>query len=426
MVFENVRVLTMTDAGTLENRTVIVKGDRIDSIAESLVEAPISARVIDASGMTLLPGLADMHAHYDEPELGPLFLANGVTTVRQPLGMAHSFSGDALAKAGILAGPHVYASGPIMDGRYTSREGFLRVATPDEARGAVAAQAAMGFRAVKLYDGLNRETFSDAVSAAHEFKLQVWAHTPYAMSYEDVLALGVDSIEHLWLAQYSLMDARPDPALPLARGVWGWNFVEDTRMAELAARTAEAGVWNVPTLTTYTQTQEHAANADEFFSRPEAEYLPPRLIRLWRLAGRTSAGAVVNEVARRGRERWVKALFDAGAGLLVGTDTPIPFISPGYSFHEEMGNLSRAGIPNDALLRMATVEAARFLDEEGEFGVVTVGARADLILVEGDPSSELGLLRHPAYVVLNGHLWHRAALQRELDALVSRYRSDVD
>ena len=96
---------------------------------------------------------------------------------------------------------------------------------------------------------------------------------------------------------------------------------------------------------------------------------------------------------RGARERWVKALYDAGAGLLVGTDTPNPFIVPGYSFHEEMDNLSRAGIPNDGLLRMATAEAARFLGEEGEFGVIAAGARADLILVEGDPLSDLDVLR---------------------------------
>jgi imidazolonepropionase-like amidohydrolase len=419
-VFENVRVLTMTDAGTLERGTVVAVGDRVSSVTRSAVDPPSGARVIDGGGMTLLPGLADMHVH--SPEFGPLFLANGITTVRQPWGQTFSFTGDALAKAGVIAGPHIYASGPIMDGENPTVPGSLIVTSPDEARGAIAAQAAMGFRAIKLYHGLDPQTFSAAVAAAHELNMQVWAHTPSALTYNDMLALGVDSIEHLWFTQYSLMDSPPNPALPvLAQGVSGWNRVEDGRMSDLAARTAEAGLWNVPTLTIHTQLYEYAANAEEFFDRPETEYLGSGLIQFWRVAqGQMAAAAEGMREGRSGRERWVKALYDAGAGLLVGTDTPNPFVVPGYSFHEEMDNLSRAGIPNDALLRMATADAARFLDEEGEFGVVAVGARADLILVEGDPLTDLEVLRRPAYVMVNGHLRDRAALQRELDALASQ------
>lgn len=419
-VFENVRVLTMTDTGTVEGVTVIVEGDRISSVTRSAVEPPSGSRVIDGSGMTLLPGLADMHVHV--PEFGPLFLANGITTVRQPWGQTFSLTGDALAKAGVIAGPHIYASGPIMDGENPTVPGSLVVTNPDAARGAIAAQAAMGFRAIKLYHGLDAQTFSAAVSAAHELDMQVWAHTPSALTYDDMLALGVDSIEHLWWVQYSLMDSPPNPALPvLAQAVSGWNRVEDRNMPDLAARTAEAGLWNVPTLTTQTQLYEYAANAEEFFKRPEMEYLGPGLIQFWQARqGQMAAAAEVMRAGRPGRERWVKALFDAGAGLLVGTDTPNPFVVPGYSFHEEMDNLSRAGIPNDALLRMATSEAARFLDEEGEFGVVAVGARADLILVEGDPLTDLEVLRRPSYVMVNGHLRDRADLQRELDALASQ------
>jgi imidazolonepropionase-like amidohydrolase len=369
-----------------------------------------------------------MHAHYNEPTMGPLFLANGVTTVRQTWGRPHSFSGDALAKVGVLAGPHIYASGPLMDGESATWRGSLIVTTPEEARGAVSAQAASGFRAVKLYHGLDSQTFAAAVEAAHELDMQVWAHTPQGLTYDDMLTLSVDSIEHLWFTQYSLMDARPDAALSIFdRGMFGWNRVEDTRMTDLALRTVEAGLWNVPTLTIYTQLPLYAVNADEFFSRPEMKYVDPEIIQRWRAAqvGEAAIADIILQ-GRANRERWVKALYDASAGLLVGSDTPNPFIVPGYSFHEELENLSRAGIPNDALLRMATVEAARFLEEELEFGSVAVGARADLILVEGDPLRDLGVLRRPVYVMLNGHLRDRAALQGELDALAMQYATETE
>jgi imidazolonepropionase-like amidohydrolase len=422
-VFRNVRVLTMTDVGTLENRNVIVEGDRITALTAAGTATPRGARVVDGRGMTLMPGLTDMHAHYNAPGYGPLFLANGVTTVRMTWGMPHSFSGDALAKAGVLAGPHIYASGPLMDGKNFSWQGSLILTSPAEARGAVAAQAAVGFRAVKLYHGLDAETFAAAVQAAHSFDMQVWAHTPFALTYDDMLELRVDSIEHLWRTQYSLTDTPADPALPaVAQATRGWDGVEDARMAGLAARTREAGLWNVPTLTIYTQLSEYAASADEFFSRPEMRYVAPELLGLWRSAQtRAAASAPANRAGRSGREHWVKALYDAGAGLLVGTDTPNPYIVPGYSIHEELANLSRAGIPNDDLLRMATAEAARFLHQQGEFGIVAAGARADLILVDGDPLTDLAVLREPVDVMLNGHLRDRAALQLELDALARQY-----
>ncbi len=111
--------------------------------------------------------------------------------------------------------------------------------------------------------------------------MQVWAHTPVALTYDDMLALGVDSLEHLWPTQYSLMDARPIRRYHVStRGMVG--AVEDARMSDLARRTVEAGLWNVPTLTIHTQLFEYAANAEEFFGRPEMKYVGQAVIQMWR------------------------------------------------------------------------------------------------------------------------------------------------
>jgi len=418
-VFENVRVLTMSDAGVLERATVVVDGDRISSVGRSAAQLPAGARRIDGSGMTLLPGLADMHVHYISSDFGPLFLINGVTSVRDTAGNAGNFTGDALAKTGAIAGPNIYPSGPLMDGDPPTFPGSLVVTNPEQARGAVAAQAAAGFRAIKLYNKLDADTFKAAVATAKALDMQVWAHTPVALTYEDMLELRVDSIEHLFAEQYSMMDERRNPAAPPNdEGLSRWAGVEEARMPALAARTAKAGVWNVPTLTVHKQLFERSLNAEDFLRQPEVKYLGQGVIQLWRAASPAlGATAEIKKQEQGEPQRWVKTLYDAGAGLLVGTDTPNPFIVPGYSLHEEMTNLSQAGIPNDGLLRMATSEAARFLGEEGEFGVVVAGARADLILVQGDPLRDLAALRSPSHVMVNGHLWDRASIQREVDAL---------
>jgi len=197
MVFQNVQVLTMTEAGAIANATVTVDGDRIVSVVEGAGDVPDGARLIDGAGKTLMPGLADMHIHYSLEHRGVLYLANSVTAVRNLSGSAQRLILDAAAKRGDVLGPHIYTSGPLMDGPDPIwGERSIKLTTPEQAIGAVESQRSTGYRAVKLYEGLTPEIYAAAVQAAKDRDMQVWTHVPDGMSVEEVIGFGVDSIEH--------------------------------------------------------------------------------------------------------------------------------------------------------------------------------------------------------------------------------------
>ncbi len=420
-VFQNVHVLTMTDAGAIANATVTVEKDRIVSVVEGVGDVPDGARVIDGTGKTLMPGLADMHVHYWSEREGVLYLANSVTTLRNLWGSATTLALDAGAKRGSFVGPHVYTSGPLMDGPEPIwGEGSVKLTTPEQAIGAVESQRSTGYRAVKLYEGLTPEIYEAAVKAAKDRDMQVWTHVPEGMSVEQVIDIGVDSIEH-FEGVGSSANAGPEDAGYMTR----WANADRGRLLKIAETSAEAGVWHSPTFSVIAVRYRYAADSEAFFERPESAFIGSGLADWWR-SSVTRMGDFDDEkrAATANQRLFLKMLHEAGAPLLIGTDTPNPFVLPGFAIHDELAAFVEAGIPVDDVLRIATVEAARFLREEGEWGIVAPDSRADLVLLDGDPREDLTILRRPAAVMVNGHWYDANTLSDTLDDLRARIAAD--
>ena len=150
-------------------------------------------------------------------------------------------------------------------------------------------------------------------------------------------------------------------------------------------------------------------------------YATPMLREWWN----SDTGYTADDWAakRRGdvaRAKIIKALHDTGARLLVGTDTPHPFVMPGFSVHDELSNFVSVGMSPYQALKAATVNAAEFMGVPGEFGVIKPGARADLILLEGNPLEDVKNASRIAGVMVRGHWLSREALHRGLDAMPPR------
>ncbi len=423
VLFRDARVLTMTDRGVIDGAQVLIVGDRIAAITTDAVEPPPGARIVDAEGATLMPGLADMHVHYFNADQGPLFVANGITTVRNPWGTTESIRFDEAARRGDLVGPHIYSSGPLMDGPEPIwGEASMKITSPELAVGAVESQRATGWKAVKLYEGLTPEIYRAAVKAAKERDMQVWTHVPIGLDVEDVIDLGVDSIEHFDNVNDSVFTVPEDGSREDdGRFFTRWALADPKKMKALARRSAKAGVWHAPTYAVIAKRYEYGAQADAFYARPEMAYVDDSIREWWR--GSVSRMGEYTEDKRlaAGQQRaFLKALHDAGAPLLLGTDTPNPFVVPGFAIHDELAAFVEAGIPAAEVLRIATADAARFLREEGEWGVVAEGARADLVLVRGDPVADLATLRTPLGVMVNGHWRDRGALDAALAGVAGR------
>lgn len=250
LAITNVALIAMIDDTiALPDRTIVVSGDRISAVGPSAtVAVPRAARVIDGRGKYLIPGLSDMHVHleyFDKPDILDLFIANGVTTVRNMDGRPYLLDWKKQTAAGVVTGPRIYTAGPLLDGNPPVRPDNTVVETATAARAAVEVQAAANYDFVKVYSGLSADAFAAIVATAREKRLSVAGHVPRAVGLDAVLASGLRSIEHL--ADYSrAVEAKND--VP----VWSKRYlsmpVDPERITSLARRVANAGVWSVPTL----------------------------------------------------------------------------------------------------------------------------------------------------------------------------------
>lgn len=420
IIVENATVLTMSPSGVLAAARIEVRDGRIADVTAGAGSAarPPGAHVIDARGKFILPGLVDMHVHFvGEPE-GIMYLANGVTTVRNMSGSLDVIRLVQIFADGVSPGPTIYTSGPMIDGRDPVWGAEAIEATnPQEARAAVEALRAAGFEAVKLYSKLDPDSYAAALEAAKAARLQVWTHVPPTMSVSRVLALAPDSIEHLDGYGRALAADAPSNASTLAR----WAGADQSKMAALAAETAAANVANAPTFSVNYRRFLYAANSEAFLARPEASRLEPEILDYWRARTPSlrDADAPIEEGAQMQR-RFLKALHDAGAIVLIGTDAPNPFVLPGYAIHDEIADFVAAGLTPDETLRIATADAAKFLDKDGEFGSIAAGLRADFILLDDDPRRNLSTLRDPAGVMARGRWYDREDLRAALSADTAR------
>lgn len=414
VVFDDVRILTMTDLGDIEGGHIVVEGGRITAVGEGPAPDIDGAQLIEAGGAILMPGLTDMHAHYWEASAGVVYLANSTTRVRNLTGGTYATSLDLLARSGQAAAPRVYTTGPLIDGAEPVRpDNSVRIENADQARGAVRSQAASGFRAVKLYSRLSPESFAAAAEEARAASMKIYCHVPDAMTVQDVLAIGVDSIEHFDGYAEALVR---DGFTTDARYPWAqlWANADPAKFAALADATKEAGTALVPTFALI-YGRFYSADADEYFSRPESAYLPTwstwwrRSIPFW------EENRPYFEAQLEAKIAFAKAARAAGVTLLIGTDAPNPFVTPGWAIHDEIAAFSRIGYTNREILELATREAANFLGETGTGGVIAKGAHADLVLLPSDPLADLSVLRRPLGTMVNGHWHNRAAIDAALE-----------
>ncbi|WP_290847179.1 amidohydrolase family protein [Henriciella sp.] len=422
VIFDNVHILTMTPDGDIETGHVIVEGSRITTVAEGSAPATskeTGALIIDGKGQTLMPGLTDMHVHYWEMSAGVVYLANSITRVRNLTGATYATDLDLMALTGQVPAPRVYTTGPLIDGAEPVRpDGSVRTENADQARGVVRSQAASGYPAIKLYSKLSPESFTAAVEEARAAGLKIFCHVPETMTVSEVLALKVDSIEHFDGYAEALVR---DGFTTDARYPWAqlWANADPAKFDALAAETAAAGTALVPTFALI-YGRFYSADPDEYFARPESAYLPswsawwPRSISYWEENRPYFKAQLDAKIA------FARAAREAGVTLLIGTDAPNPFTTPGWAIHDEIEAFSRIGYTNREILDLATRIAADFLGEEGQSGIIAKGARADIVLLPSSPIEDLAALRTPTGAMVNGH-WHdRAALDAALETRAAR------
>ncbi len=415
----------------IPDRTVLVSRGSILSMGDrDEVAVPETFTVVGGSGQYLMPGLADMHVHleyFDDPGVLDLFLANGVTTVRNMDGRPYILEWRDRIARGEWRGPTIHTAGPILDGDPPRRDDNLAIGSVDDARRAVREQASAGYDFLKVYTNLSAEAFAAILEAAEENGLPVSGHVPRGVTVEAFVASGIRSVEHV-TELGDIVEAADSPF----RNGWHWSKlylgmpVDPAGLSGAAMRAADAGVWVVPTMVQADRAIAPRPTVDTWLAANEVAYVDGGRRRFWessvtrQLSRMDAADWALVEAGRSNRLSVVGALNSAGVSLLAGTDTPNPFVVPGFSLHHELANLEAAGIDRARILALATLGAAKFLGIDDDVGTVEVGKRADLLLLDASPLDSLDALRSPAGVMVRGAWLPREALTGMLESIRSR------
>lgn len=428
----DVTVVPMSHDGELAHQTVVVRGDRIVAVAPSAGFAlPAGVTAIDGRGKWLMPGLADMHVHiWSENDLA-MFLAAGVTTIRNLFGSDLHLTWRSQIAKGERLGPTIVTAGPLIDGDPPIWPGSTVLVDPAAADKIVADQKAAGYDFLKPYSRLSKPAYEALAAAGKRHGMPLEGHVPTAVGLAGVLAAQQRSIEHLDGYLFALVPdgvALPPPGPTQARTRAALGHLDPARLPGVVAQTVAAGTWNCPTLIVL---DRFAALDDVAALRRRVAWLdklPAWIVARWdpkqdfRLRSYTADDFTAIRAANAQRAKILAALAAANAPLLVGTDTGNPFVVPGAALHDEIELMVAAGVHRARVLRAATAGAAQFLGAPRESGVIEPGARADLVLVSTDPlAGPLPLV--PDGVVVRGKWLPRADLEARL-ADIARHSAD--
>jgi len=433
IVITHVTVINPGTSSVQANQTVVIAGDYIISVSNSTNVKISNARLIDATGQYLIPGLWDMHVHSAFGDwfpggrdiILPLFIANGVTGVRD-------MGGDTLVllewrkeiSSGQIIGPRMIISGPMLDGYLPN--GKLRfpssvaITTPASAVAAVDSLKKQGVDFIKVQSVISHDAYLAAAAEAHKQGLPIVGHVPDKVRIKEVVEAGQKSIEHL-MGIFEGCSTEEDKFI---KGEGNLKLLLTTQDSErcnaLTRLLAQNQTWQVPTLAW--QRGGTFLDQRDLKHQPLDKYVPA----YWRdVTWRRFTDEMMPDLVRDPlplRQEYfsrnlqmVGALHRAGVPFMAGTDTaPGVYIIPGFSLHDELTNFVEAGFTTMESLQTATSNPAKFLGRESSFGSVAPGKIADLVLLTANPLENIRNTQKISAVIAKGRFFDPAALDAML------------
>jgi imidazolonepropionase-like amidohydrolase len=417
LLIRNARLFDPRDLSVTPGMSVLIRNEHVVRTAkDSALETPEGAEVIDAAGRFLMPGLWDNHQHFSNND-GALDLANGVTSARDMANDTEEFPARiARFDDGSELGPRVFKAGIIDGTGPLAGPTRMRVDSATEALKDVNWYADHGYGQIKIYSSVKPELVPIIADAAHARGLRVSGHVPAFMSAQLFVEAGADEIQHMnFIVLNFLFDTVKD-----TRGT--------TRFTAVAQHAGELGPDNAKVQEFIGFLKAHHTVLDPtmgifqgLFSGDPAAVTPglettvprfPPQVRRNMLSG-ALAPPKGQEAAYReafpAMLRLLKALNDAGITLIPGTDS-----LSGYSLLHELELYVRAGIPAAQVLRMATLTSAQVSGADKERGTVAAGKLADMILIDGDPTTHIEDVHKITVVIKGGHVYDPAQIEAAL------------
>jgi imidazolonepropionase-like amidohydrolase len=403
LVISGATLIDGTGSAPLADAVVVIEGDRITAAGpRSKIKIPKNARVIDAQGKFLLPGLWDMHAHFEQVEWGPIYLAAGVTTVRD-VGNEFEFITavrDAV-KDGRGLGPRLLLAG-VVDGDSPTALGVIRANTIEEARADVNRYHAAGFQQIKIYSSVKPEIVKAVCDEAHKLGMTVTGHIPDGMNAIQGVEAGMDQINHVQYITPLMLPKDFRPVRGQAPPPIDFQSPEAQRVIQFLV--AHHTVID-PTLAIF-EWSLHPAATPFSSIEPGAAKLPRELEGAINNTGVPAASAAQAQSVLDQFIATVGALHRAGVPIVAGTDQVVP----GHSVHREIELYVKAGFTPMEAIQAATLVPARAMKIAGEVGTIETGKRADLIILNANPLENISNIRTVKTVISGGRTYDCAAL----------------
>ncbi len=442
LVLSHVTVIDTTGGPAKVDMTVVITGDRIAEMGKSrAARPPKNAEKVNGNGKFLIPGLWDMHVHWYDKDYLPLFIANGVTGVRQMYGEPILHEWRKQIEAGQLLGPHTLVPSPIVDGPKPVWPGSIPVANAAEARQAVVQIKRSGADFVKVYSLLPRDAYFAIADESKKEGIPFEGHVPDSVSLQEASNAGQKSVEHLTgvltacsAREAELLNSAQQTVAAIYAGqspstrFWGREFRERQNLTletyspqkaeTVFAELKKNHTWQCPTLTVL---RSMAFSDDSSFTNdPRLKYMPRNVVSSWDpkadpfLKDKTAEDWAMSKKVFSKELEIVGAMQRAGVEILAGTDTLNPYCFPGFSLHDELGLLVQSGLTPMQALQAATLNPARFLGREKDLGTIATGKIADLVLLDANPLDDIGNTRKISAVVFGGKFYSRASLDEML------------
>jgi imidazolonepropionase-like amidohydrolase len=396
--------------------TVLISNGRIVDVESSAtVKIPVGAQIEDCTGRFLIPGLWDMHVHLSSAgDLDArLFVANGITSVREMGGNLAMI--DWLRRRierGTLVGPRIFRAGPFVDGLKPGLADRLVPSSAEEGRDAVRYLRQLGVDFIKVHTGVARDAYLALMDEAKKEGVVVAGHVPLEVTPVEASNAGQRTIEHMSV----LAEKRASELMDGGMSIKQVSEIIAGEMPELFRTMARNSTWMDPTFVAMRESAYRYDIATQPVDR--RKYVTSSVKRGWDRTFPSKPEDAKTHAIRAElfdtQLEWAAEMKQAGVRFIAGTDTGIPDTYPGFSLHDELGLLVKAGFTEMEALQAATRNAAIVMDHATDLGTVEVGKYADLVILDASPLADIANTTKIRAVVVQGRVVHRDALDAML------------
>lgn len=441
LVIQNGQTIDVT-TGEIAKQDLYIREGKIVKITPAKNDDPFDAeKIVDASNTYILPGFWDNHTHFrggdsliaENRNLLPLFLANGITTVRDAGGDLTSsvMKWREEIASGKLDGPTIYTSGPKIDGPNGTWAGSLEVVTDDDISQALDSLESLKTDFVKLYDSrISGEAYLSTLKETDKRGLITSGHMPFTVTLKETVDAGIDAVEHLYYIMKGCSDVESEVTQMLKNkeiGFWqAMPLLLESYQESTAQSTfnllKENDVYVVPTLH-IGKTLSYLDEVDHL-SDPYLKYMGKGIVKTYE--GRINGALNASEKARTDRKKLdkffgmlTKSLNDAGVKLLAGSDSGAynSYTYPGISLHKELEAMVQTGMSPLEALKTSAYNGAHFLKKDETYGTITVGKQADLVLLDANPIENISNTQKINSVIQSTKVYTKEQLATMLKAI---------